>query len=172
MTYCVAMSLHEGIFLRPTPHQCRSRQRIHFSKMTVFEVPDGPASALHRDGERRQSGNDAGVISQLRRQTVGEDSHIPQSALDVRRGRTVRANDQKAIPPRKPALAVERGFQLHLPGWRPDPRRGAASVPDLSAGQFHRGNQRGHALLPDRRANTAKPIIDRVVRPETSIGEH
>ena len=77
MTYCVAMSLHEGMLFASDSRTNAGVDNVStFSKMTVFEVPEGPHQRCIVTVNAGNLATTQGVISQLRRQTVGEDSHI------------------------------------------------------------------------------------------------
>ena len=127
---------------------------------------------MHRDSERQQSGNDAGSNQPVAPADGRRDSHILNlpSMFDVAElfGQTIK--DASRIAEENQLSQSGISFQLHY-SWS-----AAGSVtrrrvfPDLSAGQFHWVNQR-HALLSRSASKCGKPIIDRVVRPETSIGE-
>lgn len=86
MTYCVAMSLHEGMLFASDSRTNAGVDNVStFSKMTVFEAFDG---AHQRCIVAVNAGNLAttqGVISQLRRKALVDDTHILERGIDVRR---------------------------------------------------------------------------------------
>ena len=68
------------------------------------------------------------------------------------------------------ALKNTHRLQRHLHLRRPDRRRGAAAVPGLFGGQLHRGDARDRYFQIGE-TKYGKPIIDRVITPETPLAE-
>ena len=173
MTYCVAMSLHEGMLFASDSRTNAGVDNVStFSKMTVFEVPEGPHQRCIVTVNAGNLATTQGVISQLRRQTVGEDSHILNlpSMFDVAElfGQTIKKAISHAEENQLSQSSVDFSCTFLVGGQIRDeaPRlfliypqgnfiEATSDTPYFQIGESKYG----------------KPIIDRVVRPETSIGE-
>ena len=80
MTYCVAMSLHEGMLFASDSRTNAGVDNVStFSKMNVFEVPEGPHQRCIVAVNAGNLATTQGVVSQLMRkasQATGEEKHI------------------------------------------------------------------------------------------------
>ena len=150
MTHCVAMRLKAGLLFASDTRTNAGVDHIASFWQDV-SVPD-PAPARDRDPQRRQSGHHAVGAVALRQRLQGEGEHLLNvpSLYDaaVLVGRTLRKWWRARL--RCPQPEPGRGLRRQLPARRPDQGRGAAPLPHLPAGQFHRSDRR-HAPLPDRR---------------------
>ena len=173
MTYCVAMSLHEGMLFASDSRTNAGVDNVStFSKMTTFEVPDG---AHQRCIVAVNAGNLAttqGVVSNLRRKALVDETHIlnAPSMFDVAElfGQAIKGAISHAEENQLTQSSVDftctflvggqirneapRLFQIYPQG---NFIEATSDTPYFQIGESKYG----------------KPIIDRVVRPETPMAE-
>jgi len=143
-----------------------------FSKMTVFEVPDG---AHQRCIVAVNAGNLAttqGVISQLRRKTLVDDTHIlnAPSMFDVAElfGQAIKQSISHAEENQLSQSAVDFSCTFLVGGQiRNEPPRLFLIYPQ---GNFIEATS-DTPYFQIGESKYGKPIIDRVVRPETPMAE-
>lgn len=173
MTYCVAMSLHEGMLFASDSRTNAGVDNVStFSKMTVFEVPDG---AHQRCIVAVNAGNLAttqGVISQLRRKALVDDTHILNAAsiFDVAElfGQAIRQSISHAEENQLSQSAVDFSCTFLVGGQiRNEPPRLFLIYPQ---GNFIEATS-DTPYFQIGESKYGKPIIDRVVRPETPMAE-
>jgi len=169
MTYCVAMRLNEGlVFLADSRTNAGVDQISTFRKMTVFERP----------GERMLVLMSAGnlAIAQSVRQIIGEgaDSGAPtlwraKSLFDAVRivgeaVRTVHQHDAAALK--------ESGIEFNCSFLFGGQIRGEAMrlFHIYAAGNFIEATPE-NPYFQIGESKYGKPIVDRVITPETSLGE-
>jgi putative proteasome-type protease len=176
MTYCVAMSLHEGMLFASDSRTNAGVDNVStFSKMNVFEVPDGPNQRCIIALNAGNLATTQGVVSQLLRkaaQAGDGDQHILNlpSMFDVAEhfGQMMKATISHVEENQLAQSAVDFTCTFLVGGQI----RGEA--PRL----FHiypQGNfieaTSDTPYFQIGESKYGKPIIDRVVRPETPMAE-
>jgi hypothetical protein len=153
MTYCVGLKLNRGLVMMSDTRTNAGVDNISvFRKMFLWEAEGERSITLMTAGNLATT---QAVVSLLNERAKPADERGAPSILEAPSmfqaarlvGETLREVIQDQIgvaaPGRQPVLR-------HADPRRAGARRRAAAFPDLSRGQFRRG-QRRHALLPDRR---------------------
>jgi len=173
MTYCVAMSLHEGMLFASDSRTNAGVDNVStFSKMTTFEVADGPHQRCIVAVNAGNLATTQGVVSQLRRRALVDETHIlnTPSMFDVAElfGQAIKTAISHAEENQLTQSSVDftcsflvggqirneapRLFQIYPQG---NFIEATSDTPYFQIGESKYG----------------KPIIDRVVRPETPMAE-
>jgi putative proteasome-type protease len=167
------MSLHEGMLFASDSRTNAGVDNVStFSKMTVFEVPDG---ANQRCVIAVNAGNLAttqGVISHLRRKTLVDETHILNAAsmFDVAElfGQAIKQSISHAEENQLSQSAVDFSCTFLVGGQiRNEPPRLFLIYPQ---GNFIEATS-DTPYFQIGESKYGKPIIDRVVRPETPMAE-
>lgn len=173
MTYCVAMSLHEGMLFASDSRTNAGVDNVStFSKMTVFEVPDGPNQRCIVTVNAGNLATTQAVISQLRRQAASEESHVLNlpSMFDVAElfGQTIKRAISHSSEEQLSQASVDFSCTFLVGGQiRGEAPRLFLIYPQ---GNFIEATS-DTPYFQIGESKYGKPIIDRVVRPETGIGE-
>ncbi len=173
MTYCVAMSLHEGMLFASDSRTNAGVDNVStFSKMTVFEVADGPNQRCIVTVNAGNLATTQAVISQLRRQAASEESHVLNlpSMFDVAElfGQTIKRAISHSSEEQLSQASVDFSCTFLVGGQiRGEAPRLFLIYPQ---GNFIEATS-DTPYFQIGESKYGKPIIDRVVRPETSIGE-
>ncbi len=167
MTYCVALRLNAGmVFLSDSRTNAGVDQIGTFRKMTVFERPDERCMVLLTSGN-------LGVTQSVRQLLMepGEDASVwnassmhAAAAVVGDAVRRVYARDQAALK----AQGIEFACTLIFGGQVRGERCRLFQV--YSAGNFIEA-QDENLYFQIGESKYGKPIIDRVVRPDTTLGE-
>jgi putative proteasome-type protease len=156
MTYCVGMMLDAGLVLMSDTRTNSGVDNIStFRKMHSWSVPGERMVALMTSGNLATT---QAVVAKLEERNKARGRNTCCNAHHVRHGRAYRQaarNHRRARRGQWPEASGQFGATLIC---RADQGHGDAPLPDLSRGQFHRGQLR-HALLPDRRDQIRPPII-------------
>lgn len=173
MTYCVAMSLHEGMLFASDSRTNAGVDNVStFAKMTTFEVADGPHQRCIVAVNAGNLATTQGVVSNLRRKALVDETHIlnAPSMFDVAElfGQAIKGAISHAEENQLTQSSVDftctflvggqirneapRLFQIYPQG---NFIEATSDTPYFQIGESKYG----------------KPIIDRVVRPETPMAE-
>lgn len=176
MTYCVAMSLHEGMLFASDSRTNAGVDNVStFSKMSLFEVADGPNQRCIVTVNAGNLATTQSVISQLRRKAAlatGDEQHILNlpSMFDVAEhfGQMVKSTIGHAEESQLSQSAVDFTCTFLVGGQiRGEAPRLFLIYPQ---GNFIEATS-DTPYFQIGESKYGKPIIDRVVRPETPMGE-
>jgi len=170
MTYCVAMNLNEGLLFASDSRTSGGVDQVStFSKMTVFETPGERVIVLLNSGNLSTTQT---VVSLLRQAMTGSEDHLLSvpSLFDVASivGESVRSviARQVARPGGAPGVDFSCNFLVggQIAGERPRLFLVYAEGNFIEATEDTPFFQIGESKY-------GKPIIDRVVKPETGLSE-
>jgi putative proteasome-type protease len=176
MTYCVAMSLHEGMLFASDSRTNAGVDNVStFSKMNVFEVSEGPNQRCIVAVNAGNLATTQGVVSQLLRkasQATGEEKHILNlpSMFDVAEhfGQMMKATIAHVEENQLSQSSVDFTCTFLVGG------QIGGEAPRLfliyPQGNFIEATS-DTPYFQIGESKYGKPIIDRVVRPETPMAE-
>ena len=176
MTYCVAMSLDEGMLFASDSRTNAGVDNVStFSKMHVFEVPDGPEQRCIVAVNAGNLATTQAVISQLLRkasQAIGEEKHILNlpSMFDVAEhfGQMMKTTISHAEKNQFAQASVDFTCTFLVGGQiRGEAPRLFLIYPQ---GNFIEATS-DTPYFQIGESKYGKPIIDRVVHPDTPMGE-
>ena len=176
MTYCVAMSLDEGMLFASDSRTNAGVDNVStFSKMHVFEVPDGPEQRCIIAVNAGNLATTQAVISQLLRkasQATGEEKHILNlpSMFDVAEhfGQMMKTTISHAEKNQFAQASVDFTCTFLVGGQiRGEAPRLFLIYPQ---GNFIEATT-DTPYFQIGESKYGKPIIDRVVHPDTPMGE-
>ena len=173
MTYCVAMSLHEGLLFASDSRTNAGVDNVStFSKMSTFEVEDGLAQRCIVAVNAGNLATTQGVVSNLRRRTLVDETHIlnAPSMLDVAElfGQAIKGAISHAEENQHTQSSVDFSCTFLVGGQiRNEAPRLFLIYPQ---GNFIEATS-DTPYFQIGESKYGKPIIDRVVQPDTPMAE-
>jgi putative proteasome-type protease len=150
MTYCVALRLDRGLVFAADTRTSAGNDNVgHYRKLHYWRRIGDRVIIMAAAGNLAITQSVISIVNEQLDELSGASESLFTVPSLYRAARLVGSALREVRQLDGPSLeAAAAGFKRLIPAWRSDRLGITATIPHLSGGQLHRGDQR-YALLPD-----------------------